>query len=365
MLAEYILKEFYYTDQLPIWNHLIEEDIKKKISTWTRDPTENAERLDLYWPLWLQFIGGFSKKPLDDNPHMLKALASMVPEAYAIDAAYKINQKKSFDSIVQGHVDAVGAMWAALNILGYALEAAQKEFVGKQTARMALGFKNNRIDLTRIVNKACKKAGYFKLANAKTISHIESDIESVVNEALAQLLNKSAKKTPLLDSMEIPPGQLGDKIRDILSHFDPSTAQAQDAITGKHQIATTRARDIFFKEGKAMAKFQRKNPDKIIHLDHIAQGYGGEDTNIAIQLKGDDDEAPDRLYERKNNYDMLIIDIARAKKKLTRKQRYIIERIESHPNDDDTKIAQALQITRKTVYNCKQRMRDLLTHPTK
>jgi DNA-binding CsgD family transcriptional regulator len=404
MLAQEILTKFY-AEQLPIWNHLIEEGIKREIATWTLDPTENAERLVFYWPLWAQFFSSFSKKPLDDNPRMLKALTCMDPHACAVDAAYKLNQGKTFDSIIQGHVDAVGALWKALNILGYALEAAEGEFAGKQTIRMALQFRDGRIDLRGIVNKVCKKAGYPKLSDAKSASHIESEIVSVVNLTLAELMNQSAKKTPLTDNWETPPGRLGDKIREILTRFDPATGQAQDAVMGLHENVPIKARDKFLQQKRpemrqalsgtgyiatlegliekhpilknkitlsvdAFAKNNRilvnfnedpiEYPLKFVELGQIEE-FGSKEDKTRIQISFN--EQSDALCE--DDRDKLIIDIARAKKKLTRKQRHIIEYIASNPDAKDTEIAQAFQITRKTVYNCKQKMRDLLTHPTK
>jgi len=399
MLAEDILKEFY-AEQLPIWNHLIEEGIKREIATWTRDPAENAERLERYWPLLTQFTASFSKQPLTDNPRMLKALASMDPDAYAVDAAYKIKQGKSFASIVQGHVDAMGAMWEALNIAGYALEAAEIEYVGKQTARMALKFKN--VDLAQIESAARKKA--------TATQRVPAEIASAVGLALSELLAKSGNKRPLTENWEIPPGPLGDKIRGVLHYFDPSTAQAQDAITKKHRIAPTMAlnilskerqtvkhlrqglngtdyiatlkqlmekhpilknkitlsTDAFAKNNQVLVNFTNEDPIeypfKFEQLDQI-QELGSKEDKKKIQT--DLDEQPDGLCEaaNENAYHKLIID--QAARKLTRKQRHIVEYMLSNPDTNEVEIAQALQITRKTVYNCKKKLHDLLPHPTK
>jgi DNA-binding CsgD family transcriptional regulator len=317
MLAQEILVEFY-TRQLPIWNDLIETTLKKEIATWTSDPTENAERMELYHPLLLVFQCSFSKETFEARPGILNALATMDPEAYATDAAHKLENGKPFESIIQQHVAGIAAWWEALNIHRYALEAAEKEFVGSQTARIAL--KSKRVDLTKIENAVRKTT---------TASHRDpAEITSAVGLAISELLTKSSKRTPLTDGWETPPGPLGDKIREVLAHFDVPTAQAQDALTGRHRIATRRATE----------RIRAQAQNHVMEFDHTS------------------DNTPEP--------DGLTIDLERVRHSLTKKQQHILDIILTEPDASDVEISKTLNIARNSVINCKKRLRSLLSSPT-
>ncbi|MFP4087743.1 MAG: winged helix-turn-helix transcriptional regulator [Desulfobacteraceae bacterium] len=307
----YTLTKFYHL-HLPFWNALIEENLKDQIATWTLDPVEQAERVEGYFPLLIVFTLSFSQKLLAQNPRLLRAAARMEPEAYATDADYRLRRKMTtFENIIGRHLEGIRAFWEALNVYGYFLEAAENEYVGHETAKIAFG--HRRPKLEKLESILSKRIGD---------RYEKQDIRSAVGMTLAELLDKSGKKTPITDAWEIPENRLGKQIRQILRAFDGKTGQAQDAISGKHRIATKRAIS-WLPDYKRQVEF----------------------------LVDTEDPRPEHG---------LFIDLNRLSPRLTKNQHRVLKLILRDPDISNREIAQELGIDRKTVYNTLKALRKRL-----
>lgn len=233
-----------YKFYLPYWDYIIVEEIKGILALYKfPNKKKSIENIRYYYPLITKFNLSFIPKLLIEIPNMHRLAAEMEPIAFAVDAHFRLKHGQDFFVVLHKHFRGIRAWYIALNIYGYYRQAIDKEFSGKEIAKIIIGLREKYVNFEKLENKVRQK---IKIVYSDILL-ADADLYYVTKKAIGELLKKSAKDAPKLSDDPFIKQFIWNETQllwgKLIDPFSHKAQQLSDALAREYRIVTTKAKN--------------------------------------------------------------------------------------------------------------------------